>query len=214
MELLEPSLVGLMKYVQGQATGGDMMASTILEECVASLELSKDKANPPPSLIPLAAGAAQEEEDEEMAGDEEPSAKKKRGMGAGTPIPSTPPADLPTQAGATSVSPCPADGAASGEAASGSAPTPAAAGAAAVLEEDIQAVLASVEAGEEWATAAKKKAGRPPKPPVMQPGALDKYVAVTTVGRVFLALLSETPRCTLVGTVSYTHLTLPTILLV
>eukprot|EP00971_Amphidinium_carterae_P325907 6456453-Amphidinium_carterae.1 len=102
MELLEPSLVDLMKYVQTQAKGGDTTASTLLEECLASLELSKDAADPPPALIPLVSGETQVDEDEEMAGDEEPSAKKKRGMGAGTPLPTTPPADLPSQAGSAS----------------------------------------------------------------------------------------------------------------
>eukprot|EP00971_Amphidinium_carterae_P101817 2015269-Amphidinium_carterae.1 len=59
MSLLEPSLVGMMKYVQGQAREGDATATTILEECLASLELSKDQLDPPPLLVPLASGEAQ-----------------------------------------------------------------------------------------------------------------------------------------------------------
>eukprot|EP00971_Amphidinium_carterae_P217641 4320266-Amphidinium_carterae.1 len=56
MELLEPALVGLMKYVQTRAKGRDLTASTLLEECVASLEVSKEHANPPPALVPLESG--------------------------------------------------------------------------------------------------------------------------------------------------------------
>eukprot|EP00971_Amphidinium_carterae_P166677 3302951-Amphidinium_carterae.1 len=141
MELLKPSLVGLMKYVQSQAKGGDLTASTLLEECVASLELSKDKANPPPALLPLESGDSQGDADEDMVGDEEPSAKKPRGMGSGTPPLPAAPTELPSQAAASTGTPPPADGSA-GEAASSSSPTPAAAEAAAVSEEDIQAVLA------------------------------------------------------------------------
>eukprot|EP00971_Amphidinium_carterae_P165898 3288431-Amphidinium_carterae.1 len=64
MELLEPSLVGLMKYVQSRAKGGDLMASTLLEECVAGLEVSKDLANPPPALLPLGSEEPQGDADD------------------------------------------------------------------------------------------------------------------------------------------------------
>eukprot|EP00971_Amphidinium_carterae_P234246 4648234-Amphidinium_carterae.1 len=71
MELLEPSLIGLMKYVQSMAKG--LTASTLLEECVAGLEISKDHANPPPALLPLGSEEPQEqpgqESDEDMVGD-------------------------------------------------------------------------------------------------------------------------------------------------
>eukprot|EP00971_Amphidinium_carterae_P143043 2833960-Amphidinium_carterae.1 len=80
-----------MKYVQTRAKGGDLTASTLLEECVASLEVSKDKASPPPELLPLAPEEAKGDADEDIVGDEEPSAKKARGMGSGTPsAPATP----------------------------------------------------------------------------------------------------------------------------
>eukprot|EP00971_Amphidinium_carterae_P214811 4262657-Amphidinium_carterae.1 len=55
--LLEPSLVSMMKYVQEKASGGDLMASTLLEECVAGLEQSKDEVNPPPPLEPAGQAA-------------------------------------------------------------------------------------------------------------------------------------------------------------
>eukprot|EP00971_Amphidinium_carterae_P207136 4109501-Amphidinium_carterae.1 len=74
-----------MKYVQERATGGDLTASTLLEECVASLEQSKEQLNPPPPLIPAGQAALAEDKDEEMEEDAEPSAKKKKGMSAGTP---------------------------------------------------------------------------------------------------------------------------------
>eukprot|EP00971_Amphidinium_carterae_P065331 1294746-Amphidinium_carterae.1 len=179
MNLLEPSLVDLFKYVQGQAKEGDATASTLLEECLASLELSKEKVDPPPPLYPLVSGETQEVEDEEMAEDEEPSAKKKRGMGAGTPLPSTPPADLQSQAGSANGDTPVADASATGPSAAGSPPVPASAGAEAASEEDIQAVLAQVDAGTDWEVAARKKPGRPPRQPVMPHGSLDKFVKVT-----------------------------------
>eukprot|EP00971_Amphidinium_carterae_P263694 5231613-Amphidinium_carterae.1 len=124
--------------------------------------------------MPLESGDSPGDADEDMVGDEEPSAKKPRGMGSGTPPASPPTAELPSQAAAESGTPPPADGSA-GEAACGSAPSPAAAEAAAVTEEDIQAVLAQVDSGADWESAAKRK-GRPPKAAVMPHGALDKYV--------------------------------------
>eukprot|EP00971_Amphidinium_carterae_P301970 5999295-Amphidinium_carterae.1 len=97
-----------------------------------------------------------------MVGDEEPSAKKPRGMGSGTPSAPVTPAELPSQASASTGASQPADGSA-GEAASGSSPTPAAAEAAAVSEADIQEVLAQVDPGTDWESAAKRR-GRPTKP--------------------------------------------------
>eukprot|EP00971_Amphidinium_carterae_P135604 2686667-Amphidinium_carterae.1 len=114
-----------------------------------------------------------------MAADDEPSAKKKRGMGAGTPLPATPPSALPSQAGSANSAPQVADVSAATESAAGSPPSPAAAGAVAASEEDVQAVLALVDAGTDWESAAKRKAGRPPRPSVMPHGALDKFVTVT-----------------------------------
>eukprot|EP00971_Amphidinium_carterae_P117378 2325125-Amphidinium_carterae.1 len=179
MNLLEPSLVGLMKYVQAQAKDGDTTASTLLEECLASLELSKDHVDPPPALVPLVSGETQVDEDEDMAEDDEPSVKKKRVLGSGTPLPTTPPAELPTHAGSASVTPPVADASATGPSAAGTPPLPASAGAEAASEEDIQAVLDQVDAGADWEVAARKKPGRPPRQPVMPHGSLDKFVKVT-----------------------------------
>eukprot|EP00971_Amphidinium_carterae_P279330 5545256-Amphidinium_carterae.1 len=64
-----------------------------------------------------------------MAEDEEPSAKKKRVLGSGTPLPTTPPADLPTQAGSASVPSPVADASATAASAAGTPPVPASAGA-------------------------------------------------------------------------------------
>eukprot|EP00971_Amphidinium_carterae_P150257 2978732-Amphidinium_carterae.1 len=112
--------------------------------------------------------------------DEEPSAKKKRGLGAGTPLPATPPSPLPStptpEVGKSTV----ADASAASAGAVTPSPLQASAGADAASEEDIQAVLEQVDAGEDWeAAAAKKRPGRPPKQPVMPHGALDKFVKVT-----------------------------------
>eukprot|EP00971_Amphidinium_carterae_P102571 2030406-Amphidinium_carterae.1 len=87
MELLEPSLVNMMQYVKAQAQAGDLTASTVLEECVASLEVSKEADCIPPEPLPLVSEEtkAAGDQDEDMVGDQEPSQKKPRGMGAGTP---------------------------------------------------------------------------------------------------------------------------------
>eukprot|EP00971_Amphidinium_carterae_P212830 4224048-Amphidinium_carterae.1 len=170
-----------MKYVQAQAKDGDATASTLLEECLASLELSKDQVTPPPALIPLVSGETQGDEDEEMAEDDEPSAKKKRGMGAGTPLPQTPPVSLSAQPGAASGAAQAEDATVASVGDVGTTPEAVTAGAVAATEEEIQAVLAQVEAGADWESASKRKAGRPPKPAVMPHGALDKFVTVTPV---------------------------------
>eukprot|EP00971_Amphidinium_carterae_P187548 3722280-Amphidinium_carterae.1 len=85
MELLEPSLVNMMQYVKSQAQAGDLIASTLLEECVASLEVSKEAASLPSAPLPIVSEEAMADADEDMTGEQEPSQKKPRGMGAGTP---------------------------------------------------------------------------------------------------------------------------------
>eukprot|EP00971_Amphidinium_carterae_P054196 1067396-Amphidinium_carterae.1 len=80
MALLEPSLVSMMQYVQSKAKSGDLDASTVLEECVASLEVSKEAESTPPEPLPLVSEEATGDADEDMVG-EEPSQKKPRGMG-------------------------------------------------------------------------------------------------------------------------------------
>eukprot|EP00971_Amphidinium_carterae_P047457 934848-Amphidinium_carterae.1 len=148
-----------MKYVQSQATGGDSTATTLLNECLVNLELTKEKAISAPVPVPLPPGGVKEEQDEDME-DGEPSAKKKKSMGSGTPASPISPQDLTSPGGE--------ERAPAGEiAATGSADVPSAA-----QEEDLQAVLASVDSGEDWSSAARKRAGRPPKPPVMAPGSL------------------------------------------
>eukprot|EP00971_Amphidinium_carterae_P215577 4279145-Amphidinium_carterae.1 len=116
-----------------------------------------------------------------MAEDDEPSVKKKRVLGAGTPLPTTPPADLQSHAGSASGATPVADASAACASAAGTPPLPASAGAEAASEEDIQAVLAQVDAGTDWEIAARKKPGRPPRQPVMPHGSLDKFVKVTPV---------------------------------
>eukprot|EP00971_Amphidinium_carterae_P135255 2680516-Amphidinium_carterae.1 len=113
-----------------------------------------------------------------MAADEEPSAKKPRGMGAGTPSQTAPPAELSSQPAATVMNRQVEETPTTMAREATSPPSPATAGAAAATEEEIQAVLDQVEAGADWETASKRK-GRPPKAPVMPHGALDKFVTVT-----------------------------------
>eukprot|EP00971_Amphidinium_carterae_P139367 2761838-Amphidinium_carterae.1 len=74
-----------MQYVKSQAQAGDMTASTVLEECVASLEVSKEAESTPPEPLPIVSEETKVDADEDMIGDQEPSQKKPRGMGAGTP---------------------------------------------------------------------------------------------------------------------------------
>eukprot|EP00971_Amphidinium_carterae_P152489 3021944-Amphidinium_carterae.1 len=102
-------------------------------------------------------------------------------MGAGTPLPVTPPVGLAPQPGSASGTQTAEDASAASVGDVGTTPEPAVAGAAAATEEEIQAVLAQVEAGADWESASKRKAGRPPKPAVMPHGALDKFVTVTSV---------------------------------
>eukprot|EP00971_Amphidinium_carterae_P065804 1303816-Amphidinium_carterae.1 len=73
-------------------------------------------------------------------------------MGAGTPLPVTPPADLAPQPGSASGTQMAVDASAASVDNAGIPPVPAAAGAAAATEEEIQAVLAQVEAGTDWET--------------------------------------------------------------
>eukprot|EP00971_Amphidinium_carterae_P174883 3466370-Amphidinium_carterae.2 len=178
MNLLEPSLVGLMKYVQAHAKDGDATASTLLEECLASLEHSKEQASPSPPLEPPVVGATQEAEDEDMT-DDEPSVKKKRILGAGTPSAAPLPVELPSHNGAPGGESRVADASTAAASAAGAPPSPATAGAVAASEADIQEVLDQVDAGADWEVAAKKRPGRPPKQPVMPHGAMDKFVKVT-----------------------------------
>eukprot|EP00971_Amphidinium_carterae_P110813 2195040-Amphidinium_carterae.1 len=63
-------------------------------------------------------------------------------MGAGTPLPTTPPSDLPSHAGSASGATPVADASATGTSAAGTTPMAAPAGAEVASEEDIQAVLA------------------------------------------------------------------------
>eukprot|EP00971_Amphidinium_carterae_P147070 2914194-Amphidinium_carterae.1 len=111
-----------------------------------------------------------------MAESDEPLVKKKRGMGAGTPPTTAPLADLPSHAGSAGGATPVADASATVASAVDAPPMPASAGAEAASEEDIQAVLAQVDAGSDWEAAARKKPGRPPRQPVMPPGSLDKFV--------------------------------------
>eukprot|EP00971_Amphidinium_carterae_P290810 5774810-Amphidinium_carterae.2 len=113
-----------------------------------------------------------------MVGDQEPSPKKSRGMGSGTPSAPATPTVIPSPGSAPSSPPPPADESA-GAAADVPPPDPAAAEAAAVTEADIEEVLAQVDSGADWESAAKRR-GRPAKPAVMPQGALDKYVVKPT----------------------------------
>eukprot|EP00971_Amphidinium_carterae_P225904 4480288-Amphidinium_carterae.1 len=74
-----------MQYVQSKAKSGDLDASTVLEECVASLEVSKEAESLPSAPLPIVSEETMADADEDMTGDQEPSQKKPRGMGAGTP---------------------------------------------------------------------------------------------------------------------------------
>eukprot|EP00971_Amphidinium_carterae_P126360 2503355-Amphidinium_carterae.1 len=178
MNLLEPSLVDIFKYVQAHAKDGDTTASTLLEECLASLEQSKDQASPPPPLEPPVVGTTREVDDEDMT-DDEPSVKKKRVMGAGTPSAAPLPVELPSHSGPPGGEAQATDASSATASTAGAPPSPATAGAVAASEADIAEVLAQVDAGADWEAAAKKKPGRPPKQPVMPHGAMDKFVKVT-----------------------------------
>eukprot|EP00971_Amphidinium_carterae_P028272 556737-Amphidinium_carterae.2 len=79
MSLLEPSVVNLMKFVQLQSTKGNIEATALLQECVADIE-SSSAVEEPQLVLPDADAAMDVEEGVE------PSAKKKKGMGAGTPL--------------------------------------------------------------------------------------------------------------------------------
>eukprot|EP00971_Amphidinium_carterae_P123437 2444705-Amphidinium_carterae.1 len=114
-----------------------------------------------------------------MEGDQEPSPKKSRGMGSGTPsVPGTP-TEIPSPASPPRSPPRPAD-ASAGANTDAPPPDPATAEAAAVTEADIEDVLAQVDSGADWESAAKGRRGRPARPAVMPQGALDKYVVKPT----------------------------------
>eukprot|EP00971_Amphidinium_carterae_P233226 4629170-Amphidinium_carterae.2 len=124
MELLEPSLIGLMKYVQSKAKGGDLTASTLLEECVAGLEISKEQSNPPPALRKM--------QTRTWSGKKSPRPRRPEAWGQVHLLPPRFRRSWPGQASAPAATP--ADGSA-GEAASASSPAPAVAEASAVSED-------------------------------------------------------------------------------
>eukprot|EP00971_Amphidinium_carterae_P283757 5633402-Amphidinium_carterae.1 len=91
MTLLEPSVINLMKFVQGQSQQGNLEATALLQECVADIE----SASPPtePLLVPQDADVDMVEEEglEPSAKKKKKKKKKKKGMGAGTPLSLEPP---------------------------------------------------------------------------------------------------------------------------